>query len=226
MSEITTSATEPANAAPGKRLAPNAERLMAVALELFSLRDFASVSIKEIARAAGVNTALIYYYFDSKEGLFRATLENAVSQALANYRRLNERHSDPVDLIGDWFDTQLELKNPIRQMLKIMIDYSSTRTQADVIDRVIQQFYNEEVQILASSVRRGIQMGIFRPVDPERAAHLASTYLDGIFVRSVIHKDLQIGAAIDELKDFFWGYLGHTVVQADPGPAPRRRDAG
>lgn len=193
---------------------------MAVALELFSLRDFASVSIKEIAKAAGVNTALIYYYFDSKEGLFRATLENAVTQALNKYRLLNERHTDPVDLIVDWFDTQLELKNPIRQMLKIMIDYSSTRTQADVLDRVIQQFYNYEVEILSSSVRRGIQMGIFKPVDAERAAHLASTHLDGIFVRSVIHKELVISEALDELKSLFWEYLGHTATPA------LRRDAG
>jgi AcrR family transcriptional regulator len=216
-----------ADAKSSKRLTPNAERLMAVALELFSMRDFSSVSIKDIARAAGVNTALIYYYFESKEGLFRATLENAVAQALDKYRALKERHSDPVDLIGDWFDTQLELKRPIRQLLKIMLDYSSTRTQADVIDRIIRQFYREEVEILASSVRRGIQSGMFRPVDADRAAHLASTHLDGIFVRSIIHKDLDIAAALEQLKALFWEYLGHETESVDPVAGPLRlRDAG
>src|SRR5215831_20800061 len=96
-------------AGTGRELPPRAERLLVVALELFSLRDFASVSIKHIAKAAGVNTALIYYYFGSKEGLFRAALKHAVDQALDTYRRLKDRHSDPVDLISDWFDTQREL---------------------------------------------------------------------------------------------------------------------
>ena len=185
---------------------------MAAALDLFSRKDFSAVSIKDIAKAANVNTALIYYYFESKDGLFKATLEDAVAQALEKYRLLQERHTDPVDLIGDWFDIQRELSAPIRQLVKIMLDYSSTRTQAAVIDDVIRQFYRKEMEILAGSVRRGCQMGIFRKVDPERAARFASTHLDGVFVRSLIHKDFDLTAALDELKELFWEYLGHERV--------------
>lgn len=210
---------------PGRRRGQRADQLMAVALELFSVRDFGSVTIKDIASAIGVNTALIYYYFDSKEGLFRATLENAVAQALDNYRHLKERHSDPVDLIADWFDNHIQLSRPIRQLVKIMLDYSSTRTQIDVIDDVIKQFYDEETEILASSIKRGTQLGIFSAVDPLRAAHLASTHLDGIMVRSFIHKDFDIAAALAELKSLFWEYLGHTAVPAEVASAKRLRDA-
>lgn len=200
---------------------------MAVALELFAQRDFSSVSIKDIAAAAGINTALIYYYFESKEGLFRATLENAVSLALEKYRRLREQHSDPVDLIGDWFDTQREVSGPIRQLVKIMLDYSTSRAQATVVDQVISQFYNEELAILAGSVRRGIQLGIFHSVDPDRAARFASTHLDGIFTRSMIHHDYDLSAGLDELKTLFWEYLGHEAVRVEPLPTVRRvREGG
>jgi len=215
-------AERPGSGKPDRRHAPRAEQLMGVALELFSIRDFGSVTIKDIASAAGVNTALIYYYFDSKEGLFGATLENAVAQALDNYRRLKERHSDPVDLIADWFDNHVQLSRPIRQLVKIMLDYSSTRTQIDVVDDVIKRFYDEEVEILAGSIRRGVQLGIFREVHPERAAHLASTHLDGIMVRSFIHRDYDIGAALAELKSLFWEYLGHAAVPAEMNRNLRR----
>jgi AcrR family transcriptional regulator len=202
------------------------QRLMAVALELFAQRDFASVSIKEIAAAAGVNTALIYYYFENKEGLFRATLENAVALALEKYRLLKEKHSDPVDLIGDWFDTQREVSGPIRQLVKIMMDYSNSRTQATVIDQIISQFYDEEMAILAGSVQRGIQLGVFHSVDPSRAARFASTHLDGIFTRSIIHRDYDLSAGLDELKTLFWEYLGHEAVRVDLSAGQRRlRDA-
>ncbi|MBI5617124.1 MAG: helix-turn-helix transcriptional regulator [Gammaproteobacteria bacterium] len=53
-----------------------AEELLAAALELFATRNFADVTIKDIAAATGVNTALIHYYFDSmaviEQKLFRA----------------------------------------------------------------------------------------------------------------------------------------------------------
>ena len=90
-----------------------AEELMAVALELFSQRDYASVTIKDIASACGVNTALIYYYFENKEDLFRSAIEYAVSQALENYRRLGEKHDDPVDLMRDWLRNNVELSAEI-----------------------------------------------------------------------------------------------------------------
>lgn len=192
-----------------KELAPRAAELMVAALELFSQRDFSAVTIKEIANSIGVNTALIYYYFDNKGDLFRASLEYAVEKALTNYRCLRERHSDPVDLIADWFDTNVELAKPIRQLVKIMLDYTTSRTQKSVIDAVIKQFYDEECGILASTIRRGIKSGVFRPVEPDRAAHIASTYLDGIMVRSLIHRDLDIRAAMNDLKCLFWEHLGH-----------------
>ena len=51
------------------------EELVTIAFDLFSERHVASVTIKDIARETGVNTALIYYYFENKEDLFGAVIE-------------------------------------------------------------------------------------------------------------------------------------------------------
>lgn len=211
------------------KLPDRAEEFLAAALELFAKEDFSAVTIKDIANSIGVNTALIYYYFDDKADLFRASLEHSVEQALANYRRLRERHSDPVDLISDWFDNNIELANPIRQLVKIMLDHSTSRTGNRVVDSVIKQFYDEECSILSSAIRHGMEQGVFRRVDPEKAAHMASTYLDGIMVRSLIHRDFDIPAAMNDLKALFWEHLGYTQQDAhDPAnlPAPARTVAG
>lgn len=45
------------------------EKLMASAERLFADRGFDGVSVRDIANAAGVNSALVGYYFRSKEGL-------------------------------------------------------------------------------------------------------------------------------------------------------------
>ena len=189
---------------------PRAKELMAAALELFSKREFSAVTIKEIGNLIGVNTALIYYYFDSKEDLFRASLKFAIEEALDNYKRLQERHSDPVDLITDWFDTNVELAKPIQQLIKIMLDYSTSRTQKTVVDTIIKQFYDVECGILSSGIRQGIKSGVFRKVNPDKAAHIVSTYLDGVMVRSLIHKNMDVRAAIEDLKRLFWEFLGRS----------------
>jgi TetR/AcrR family transcriptional regulator len=61
-----------------KRPAPDRERtyrrLLQTAIKLFARRGFHGVSVDEIAIAAHLSKRLPYYYFGSKDGLFRAAL--------------------------------------------------------------------------------------------------------------------------------------------------------
>jgi AcrR family transcriptional regulator len=51
------------------------EQLVGTAMRLFSEKGYQSTSVRDIARAAGVNEALLYHYFSSKGDLFRAVLD-------------------------------------------------------------------------------------------------------------------------------------------------------
>ncbi|SOH92388.1 transcriptional regulator, TetR family [Monaibacterium marinum] len=53
------------------------EALLTHGLRLFWSRGFTNVSVREVARAAGVDVALISRYYGSKLGLFEATLHEA-----------------------------------------------------------------------------------------------------------------------------------------------------
>ena len=67
----------------GKRIPPNAsvrrQKILEAARREFGLRGFAGARVEAIARRAGVNKGLIFYYFESKEGLFRALAEERFS---------------------------------------------------------------------------------------------------------------------------------------------------
>lgn len=51
------------------------EKLFKVGTELFARKGLAGVSIREIAKAAEVNSSLISYHFEGKEGLYKLILE-------------------------------------------------------------------------------------------------------------------------------------------------------
>src|SRR5215510_15809117 len=55
-------------------------RIAAAAEELFAERGFDGSAIRDIAGKAGVNGAMIHYYFGNKEGLYHAMLEGAASR--------------------------------------------------------------------------------------------------------------------------------------------------
>jgi AcrR family transcriptional regulator len=191
-----------------------AAKLMSVAMDLFCRRDFASVTIKDIARAAKVNSALIYYYFKDKEDLFRVMLEHAILQALDNYGRLKARHTDPTDLINDWFQNNVEMSVLMRKLVKIMIDYSHSSVRVASVETLIRRFYKAETSILSTGVREGVARGIFKSVDPERTALFVSVHLDGIMVASMVRPSFDIAAAMNELRRVFWQRVSHPVKRA------------
>lgn len=208
MATKTRSPKESQKASSQEGLARRQEILVA-AFDLFSERDYATITIKDIAQRAKINTSLLYYYFEDKEALFRAALEEAVGAAMRNYDELASKHSEPVDLIDDWFQMHIELSDDIRRLVKILMDYASSQSQTRVLNDVVSKFYDVEVQILTKAIRRGQRAGLFNDVSPQAAAVFASTHLDGVMVRSIIRPRLDIAAAVDTLRDAFWAYVGY-----------------
>jgi len=52
------------------------EQIIDAALRVFARKGFTKATNKDIAREAGITPGLIYYYFESKEALFRALVES------------------------------------------------------------------------------------------------------------------------------------------------------
>ena len=72
-------ARRPSSEVPGD----TKEQILAVAEELFAQKGFAGVRTHEIAERAGVNKAMIYYWYQSKEQLLRAVLQKILFELIA-----------------------------------------------------------------------------------------------------------------------------------------------
>ena len=68
------------------------EKIVECAGQLIAEKGFASVTSKEICRAAGVNLAAVNYHFGSRDGLYLAVLEN-VQQYLVEHAPVKDNFS-------------------------------------------------------------------------------------------------------------------------------------
>ncbi|MEU9912631.1 TetR family transcriptional regulator [Streptomyces sp. NPDC051001] len=67
---------------PGTESADTRDRILTAAREEFSERGYEKTSVRGIAKAAGVDSALVHHYFGTKEQVFEAAVEVAFSPAL------------------------------------------------------------------------------------------------------------------------------------------------
>ena len=59
-------------------------RILEAAVLEFSANGMAGARTEQIAEAAGVNKALLYYYFNSKQALYDAALESVADRVVAS----------------------------------------------------------------------------------------------------------------------------------------------
>jgi len=77
------------------------ERILSAALHEFSANGFAGARVDVVARRAAVNKRMLYHYFKSKKGLFRAVLQRKISDRAGWADNAPE---NPMELAAHWFN--------------------------------------------------------------------------------------------------------------------------
>ena len=81
--------------------------LIEAARAKFVQKPYEKVSIREVAELAGVNSAMIKYYFESKEGLYKAMIEDVTGQVMDNIKQ--RLQSGKFDSIEGFFRSFVEV---------------------------------------------------------------------------------------------------------------------
>lgn len=107
--ELMTSAADSSSAgtAEGKEN-ESRRKLLDAASELFAAKGFEGVSTRDIAAAAQVNISMISYYFNGKEGLYVAILEDFIEQNRAEYATM-VTNFDVKNLTREKFSSHMKM---------------------------------------------------------------------------------------------------------------------
>jgi AcrR family transcriptional regulator len=73
--------------------------ILEVATREFAEHGYSGARVDEIAERTRTTKRMLYYYFDSKEGLYTAVLERAYAQIRAAEQTVDVEHLDPVAAI-------------------------------------------------------------------------------------------------------------------------------
>jgi HlyD family secretion protein len=84
---------------------PTREAVFQAAARLFSARGFDGVSVDDIADAAGVNKAMIYYHFPDKLALYRAVVGDMLSAVAQRVNAIAEASATPAAKIDRFIET-------------------------------------------------------------------------------------------------------------------------
>ena len=116
----------------------------------------------EIAKAAGVASRMIYYYFESKEGLYQTVLQRPATEIQDAIAQIDFATSSPDQALASVIRAAIayETKHRHRGMLLFQ---EASQNQGKYFTHTNWQ---QAIDLLTKLLEQGINAGIFRPLDP------------------------------------------------------------
>lgn len=151
-----------------RRAEARPDEVLDAALELFMENGFAATRVDDIARRAGLSKGTVYLYFPSKEAVLEGLVRRAIVpvadsalEALASYE------GDPrsviarvIRMVGQRFSDPRIVAVPKVVFREVLgFPHLAEMYRTEVLDKVLP--------VVVGLIRRGIEQGYLRPVDPE-----------------------------------------------------------
>ncbi len=138
------------------------ERLLQGALRLFTQKGYAMTTVREIVAETGVTKPVLYYYFESKEGIYRVLMQRLFEELESLFDALPEAEKPVREQLFKLADRTYEITVKNRDALRLMhAIYYGPPQGAPFFD--FDAYYLHYYEHVRQIVRRGIKSGELGP---------------------------------------------------------------
>ncbi len=162
------------------------EDLLRTACDVIAAQGFGHTRTADIAQAAGVSQALLFYHFETKEKLFAQAFSYAAQLDLNALVKMEESGGSPLDRL--------------RALLRFYPPSGRSKSWALWIDAWAESMRNAELEemsrridmrwkgALRAIIDDGVEAGIFTCADPEGATWRVMSLIEGLSTQVTVHR--------------------------------------
>ena len=137
-------------------------QIIETAERLFSLKGFDGTSVRDIAEEAGINVAMISYYFGSKEKLMEAIFEVKIGRVQMRVEALlQDKKLSPMQKVNILIDEHIERVMQSQQFYRIMICEQVSNNNTEIFKKV-KQLKVRNAELITELIKEGQKLGVFK----------------------------------------------------------------
>lgn len=130
--------------------------------QLFARKGFDGTSVRDIAEEAGVNLAMISYYFGSKEKLMEALFDYRAGYVkMAVEALLKDDSLSPFDKINKLIDTYVDRVMQKQRFHKVMI-CEQVINKNPIIIKLVTDIKKRNSELIGQLIKEGQKKGVFK----------------------------------------------------------------
>jgi TetR/AcrR family transcriptional regulator len=164
-------------------------RLLEAGVKLFSKKGYANTSVREIVELAGVSKPILYYYFKSKEGMFRSILDYALKQQEHVLEEALKKPGSVLDRLIYLYRIMYRALMEDRNLFKLIHNLIFGPHQG--ADREgIEQYHRRITDAIKTIYIEGLAKGEVQEASPDEVAFLVLGLLDFCIHLDYVHPEL------------------------------------
>ena len=161
-------------------------KILDTAQEIFTRYGYAKTTMDDIAREMGKGKSSIYYYFTSKEDIFKAVIEKELLLMKTRIFHAVSQKEDSREKLKAYVMERMHGIKSLKNLYQVV--RSEFIFQGAFVEQTRQKTDQEEINIVTGILDQGVKDGIF---------HLEDTFLTAIAIVTAL-KGMEIPLLITE----------------------------
>ena len=142
--------------------------ILAAAERAFAERGLAGARTVSIASEAGVNHALVFYYFGNKESLYEAVMEDHFAGFNEQALEVLADPGPPGEVLLRYIGLHFDFVS--RQQRNSQLFHQSLCARGAMMERLVRKYFLPRNQAFVRLLQRGMKAGEFRRGDAQQTA--------------------------------------------------------
>lgn len=189
------------------------DKILQTARRLFVQTGYTATSMRQVAEEAGIGKATIYHHFPDKQSIIMALLAQSDAKKQESLARMRAE-TDPRERFR--IAAELSVHFLFESADIVQIARRELPNGRELIMSGFGEFIREFHALMSEAVRRGIEQGVFRAVDPAEAARVFLYAVQGSFAITYLsgERPPSLEKSVETLLDVFFKGLEARSVKA------------
>lgn len=153
-------------------------QILSAAKQVFGKFGYNKTTLDDVANAVGMKKASLYYYYDSKEELFRDAIKSETDEFVNELEKKVFEEKDFYNRLTTFIRTRLNYLQRLMNLHNLTV--SSILEFRPISEMLYREFFDKQIQIVTKILSDGIMAGELKNIAPERSANIILGAIESI----------------------------------------------
>ena len=157
--------------------------ILDAACRVVALYGFQGATVERVAEEADIAKGTIYLYFQNKDGLFTAAVEQGIQNFTSQLRAQVAEALTPIEKLQRLIEASLELSDTYRDFFKTLLlerNFLAASPNHPEAAHMLD-LYLAHIHFMEEIIQDGVRVGVFRPHNVEASAFALNEAIRGCF---------------------------------------------